>query len=907
VDQHLIFLLLGLANGAVYAALALTLVITYRSSGVVNFATGTMSLLGAYTYAFLRQGEVLIPLPGFPDTVELPVLLEFWPAALISVAVCALVGLLLYLGVFRPARSAPPVAKAVASIGVMVVLTGLFSVRVGPTGVRTDPILPSGAWTLGDVRITQDRVYFALTIVLITLVLAAAYRFTRFGLETRAAAETEKGAFVSGIAPDRVAAVNWMISAAVAGISGVLIAPIVPPTPFGYTFFIVPALAAAVLGQFQYLLPAVFSGLAIGMLQSELTYFRGQHEWLPSAGLAELVPLALVLVVLVLRAKPLPSRGVVILQTLGRAPRPQSLRNPAVLGAVGGAVALVALQGEWRTALILSMTYAIVSLSLVVVTGYAGQISLAQLTLAGVAGFTLGPLTADHGVPFPIAMLLAALGATVVGVVVLLPALRIRGLSVAVVTLTLGVAIEAVWFRNSEYVGTSGKDVEGPTLFGLDLRAQVGTDFPRLQFGLLVLAVLVVVAIGVARLRTSRLGSEMLAVRANERSAAGAGIDVVRVKLVAFAIGSFIAGLGGSLIAYFQGNVTFDAFTTFVGLSIFATAYIGGITSVSGGLFAGFLAVGGLSTRAAEALPIPNLGAWYVVISGVGLVFTIIQNPEGIVGPIHAKLAARRSVIDDTVADAEQGDARLEPMAPVEGGEVVLSTRGVRVTYGGVVAVDGVDLEARKGTIVGLIGPNGAGKTTLLDAISGFTPSEGDVVLEGRDVTRLSPHRRVRAGLGRTFQQTQLYEDLTVAENVVVGAAAASGRDAKGVEETLELLGLSSVADRPVGELSQGRRQLVAIARALVGNPDVLLLDEPAGGLDTQESQWLGQRLRRIRDTGVTIVLIDHDMHLVLNLCDAIYVLDFGKIIAHGPPSAIKGDRTVAAAYLGSTHAAVGS
>ena len=813
-------------------------------------------------------------------------------------------GLFLYVVVFRPARAAPAVAKAVASIGVMVVLTGLFAVRVGPTGVRTESILPSGTWTLGDVRITQDRVYFALTILAITLLLAAAYRFTRFGLETRAAAETEKGAFVSSINPDRVAAANWMISAAIAGISGVLIAPIVPPTPGGYTLFIVPALAAAILGQFQYMVPAVLSGLAIGMLQSELTYFQGQHEWLPSAGLAELVPLVLVLVVLVIRAKPLPSRGVVILQALGRAPRPRSVGRPATLGLVAGVVGLFALQGEWRTALITSMIFAIVSLSLVVVTGYAGQISLAQLTLAGVAGFILGPLTADYGIPFPIAPLLAALGATVVGVLILLPALRIRGLSVAVVTLTLGVAVEAIWFRNAEYVGTSGKDVTGPTLFGLDLRAQVGAEFPRVQFGLVVLAVLLGVAIGVARLRSSRLGSEMLAVRANERSAAGAGIDVVRVKLISFAIGSFIAGLGGCFIAYFQGNVTFDAFTTFVGLSIFATAYIGGITSVSGGLVAGFLAVGGLSAQAAGLLP--NLGQWYVVLSGVGLILTIVKNPEGIVGPIHAKLAARRtSATDVETAQADPAEVLLEPMEPLPGGEVVLATNGIRVAYGGVVAVDGVDLEARRGTIVGLIGPNGAGKTTLLDAMSGFTPCQGTVTLEDRDLTGLGPHRRVRAGLGRTFQQTQLYEDLSVTENVVVGAAAASHREASSVEDTLELLGLSSVADRPVGELSQGRRQLVAIARALIGNPDVLLLDEPAGGLDTRESQWLGLQLRRIRDSGVTIVLIDHDMHLVLNLCDTIYVLDFGTIIAEGSPAAIKSDRIVAAAYLGQTHAAV--
>ncbi len=774
MDQHLIFLLLGLANGAVYAALALTLVVTYRSSGVVNFATGTMALLGAYTYAFLRQGEVLVPLPFLPEAIELPVVLHFWPAALIGVAVCAATGLLLHVSVFRPVRSAPPVAKAVASIGLMLVLTAVFQIRVGPTGVRTGPILPSGTWTLGDVRITQDRVYFAITILAITLLLAAAYRFTRFGLLTRAVAESEKGSFVSGIVPDRVAAANSMISAAIAGVSGILISPIVPPTPFGYTFFIVPALAAAVLGQFQYIVTAVVGGLAIGMLQSEMTYLRGQHQWLPSAGLAELVPLVLILVVLVVRAKPLPSRGVVLLQSLGRAPRPQSVGRTAAFGAVAGAVSMFLLSGEWRSALITSMILAIVSLSLVVVTGYAGQISLAQMALAGVAGFILGPLTTDLDIPFPIAPLLAALGATVVGVVILLPALRIRGLSVAVVTLSMGVAIEAVWFRNSEYVGTSGQDVEGPSLFGVDLRAQVGTDFPRVEFGLMVLVVLVGVAVGVAALRRSRLGSEMLAVRANERSAAGAGIDVVRVKLIAFVIGSFIAGLGGSLIAYFQGNVTFDAFTVFVGLGLFATAYIGGVTSVSGGLVAGFLAAGGLNVKAFDLLPLPDFGRWYAVVSGIGLILTIVLNPEGVVGPFHAKRAARRAG-DSAVGPvrATTDEVRLEPMAPVAGGEVVLSAKGMRVAYGGVVAVDGVDLDAAQGTIVGLIGPNGAGKTTLLDAISGFTPCSGTVTLEGRELGGQSPHRRVRAGLGRTFQQTQLYEDLSVTENVVVGIAGA--------------------------------------------------------------------------------------------------------------------------------------
>ena len=294
---------------------------------------------------------------------------------------------------------------------------------------------------------------------------------------------------------------------------------------------------------------------------------------------------------------------------------------------------------------------------------------------------------------------------------------------------------------------------------------------------------------------------------------------------------------------------------------------------------------------------------YYATLGGIGLIVTVITNPEGVVGPMHRFLERRRNSGTDRTVDVTVLEAQLEPVAPVEGGEVVLSASDIRVKFGGVVAVDDATIEVRKGTIVGLIGPNGAGKTTLLDAISGFAPSSGTVAVCGHDVTKLSPYQRVRKSLGRTFQHTQLYEDLSVRENVVVGAAAAQGRQAKTVQETLELLDLAGIAERPVGELSQGRRQLVSIARALIGNPDVLLLDEPAGGLDSRESQWLGMRLRLIRDSGVSILIIDHDMHLVLNLCDSIYVLNFGKVIAYGPPSAIRSDRTVTAAYLGSAHA----
>ena len=282
-----------------------------------------------------------------------------------------------------------------------------------------------------------------------------------------------------------------MISAAVAAISGILIAPIVPLTPFGYTFFIVPALAAAVLGNFQHMVLAVVGGLAIGMVQSELAYLHGQVSWLPTSGLAELVPLLLIL-------RRVRRPGEAAAEPRRDHPADARARASAASGRPSGrrrrprsaVVALVAMQGPWRAALITSLIFGVLSLSLVVVTGYCGQVSLAQLTLAGVAGFLLAPLTTGWQVPiihttipFPIAPIVAALGATVVGVVVGLPALRIRGLPVAVVTLAFAVAIEALWFHNSDFVGTAGEAVAGPKLFGLDLRARVGADFPGCRSG----------------------------------------------------------------------------------------------------------------------------------------------------------------------------------------------------------------------------------------------------------------------------------------------------------------------------------------------------------------------------------------------------------------------------------------
>ncbi len=226
----------------------------------------------------------------------------------------------------------------------------------------------------------------------------------------------------------------------------------------------------------------------------------------------------------------------------------------------------------------------------------------------------------------------------------------------------------------------------------------------------------------------------------------------------------------------------------------------------------------------------------------------------------------------------------------------VLSTRGVSVSFGGVRALVDVDLDVPEGKLVGLIGPNGAGKTTFIDAITGFVRSRGTVELAGRDLSGLPPHERARSGLARTWQASELFDDLTVGEHVTVVGK-------RETDETLAIVGLESAADKLPAQLSQGERKLVGVARAMAAAPSVICLDEPAAGLDTTESERLGRQLRQVVDGGTAMLLVDHDMGLVLSVCDVITVLEFGEVIATGTPEEVRRDRRVVEAYLGTAGA----
>jgi branched-subunit amino acid ABC-type transport system permease component len=641
--EHISFSLLGLGSGAAYAAIAIALVLTYRSSGVINFAAASFAMYGGVTYSELRdQGHLFNPIPGLPAEIHIADHVPTLLAMFVACALTALLSVLAYVVIFRPLKHAHALSKVVASIGLMLLLQNVVGLQLDGARANSNPFFPTDVWNIGDAAVPVDRILLGMTVAVLALVLWVLYRFTKFGLQTRAAAETEEGTVLVGLSPDRIALSNWAISGAVAGLAGILVSPLVPLNPSAYVLFIVPALAVALIARFSSLWVALCAGLLLGMVQSELSILQVKTWWPKVLGtsMGDVVPFIAIVLILVLRGERLPSRGTILPTPLPEARPPRHVRSGTIILTVVGVVGLVVLTGGYRVALIQSMILAIVALSLVVVTGYTGQISLAQLTLAGIGAFFLVRISAVWGVPFPFGAILAALAVTVVGVLLGLPAVRVRGVELGMLTLAAAVAVDAFYFRNLDLLGEQ-PNVGDPHLFGLNLGIGSGIEYPRVGFGFLVLAVLVATSLGVIWLRRSRLGHDMLAVRANERAAAAVGISVARTKLAAFAIGAFLAGLAGSLMAYQSGQVSADSFAALTGVLFFVVVYLAGPTSVSGALAAGLIGPLGLMATLLDRTI--NMGRYYELITALLLVLAAIRHPEGISGWCQGVLERRRA------------------------------------------------------------------------------------------------------------------------------------------------------------------------------------------------------------------------------------------------------------------------
>ena len=648
MSDYAFFLLLGAAAGAIIAAFGLGLLITHEGSGVVNFAYGAMATWSGYVYADLRQGAYPFPIPGLPARYHFDDDVGFRWALLLSLLTSVVLGLVAFFAVFRPLLRAPALAKVVASIGLVIVFISLIEGRFPDSaGLRVDAILPREPVTFGEgITVPRDGLWLAGIVLLIAAAVWAFSRFTRWGLAIRAAAENEKGAVLLGYSPVVLAAGSFVVASSIGALVVILASPMIQLSSTVFTFgFLIPALGAALIGRFRYIWPVVFTGLAIGLVQSSFTKMQVDFSWFPQYGAREGLPFLVIIVAMVVMGEGLPDRGAVETWKLPAVPPAKvtalNVSIPVVL-AIGG---LLVLGPLWRGAIMTTMVSMVLALSLVVLTGFGGQTSLAQMAFAGVAGFALSKITTNWGVPFPLAPLLAATIAMAFGVVVGLPAVRVRATNHAISTLAGGVAITEFVFKNPKYVGdasTGGAQVPNPKLGRWDLGLILGDQASRPIFGILLVVVGVVVALAVANLRRSGSGRRMIATRSNERAAAALGISVFRTKIQVFAVSSFIAGLAGCMIAYRFGSVSDASFGTIASLTALAVAYLGGITCVSGAVTAGITATSGVAFYGISQMT-GSLGPWEALIGGVLLILTAILNPEGIAGGIRAKAAESRA------------------------------------------------------------------------------------------------------------------------------------------------------------------------------------------------------------------------------------------------------------------------
>ena len=638
MSTYLEFAVLGLGLATVYVGLGTGLLLVYRATGIVNFAQGAMAMWGVYVYATLQEsGLLVLPIGSIQVADERG--MDVWPAVAVGLVNAAVLGVLVHYLVFRPVRRAPDLAQVVVSIGLMITLQALAVIRFGPNHVPVESLFENDYVEVFGATLSQREMGMAAVMVVLALGVWAYLRFTYSGAATRAASENERGAVLMGFNPDRLALVA-MVMGALVSTAGVLMASTLTGlSPGNYTLMVVPALAVLLIARLESIGAVVLGGLALGIFQSELSLIAAKPWWpvWAKSGLDQVVPFIVIMLILFVLGKRLPARGSLQSVRLPDVALPRFRPVPiAVMLAIAVTLILV-LDDTYRFGFTTSLIISLLALSYVVITGYLGQISLAQAAFAGVAGFALAKVTASWAMPFPLAIVLCALVATLFGVAVALPAFRIRGVQLAIVTVAAALAIERFVFGNYSLTPPSGNPIGKPELFGISFAVREGRDLARPEFSFMVLAVVTLVIVMFVRIARGDTGRAFLAVRANERAAASAGIDVRRTKLMGFGVSAFIAGVAGTLLGYSHGQLSADSFSLVVGLQVFAFAYLGGITSFGGALVAGMLGPLGLIYTAMHAWF--EMGDYYHLISGLALILTAILNPSGIAGETKHQIA----------------------------------------------------------------------------------------------------------------------------------------------------------------------------------------------------------------------------------------------------------------------------
>jgi branched-chain amino acid transport system permease protein len=862
VDVFLQFTVAGLATGCIYALIASGLTVTYITSGIFNFAHGALGMIAAFTYWELTSEH------GWPQL----------PAALAVLLLLAPIMGLLIEKLMRRLHGAPTEVTLVITLGLLLAFIGLAQTRWDPGQARVLSEFFAGhqVRVLG-INITYHQVIVLLTTLAVVIGLRLFLYRTRAGIALRAVVDAPDVAALNGAAPDRVSQMGWVIGSMLASLAGVLIAPILGGLDvILLTLLVVNGYAAAIAGRLRSLPLTFGGGLALGLIES-YTIWKSPADLVSDLHVALPILFLLVMLLLVPEAR----------LTIGRTATRRPLRIPTLRESIVAAIAFAGV--GWVVSGFLSnrdlltmgrgIIMTLVMLSLVLLTGYGGQISLCQLTFVGVGAFAMGKVAGGDSI---LGLFAAVALSAVVGAIVALPALRLRGLYLALTTFAFAQVMTALFFKRDDVFSQGGAlRVGRVNLLGVSLSA------PRTWFVFLVIVV-AIAAVGMLALRRSSFGRRLVAMSDSPAACATVGLSLTNTKLMVFAASAGLAGLAGALYGGNQGSVGSFDFEVLLSLVLLLQMVIWGVDSVLGVVIAGSLVA--LFPTIEQYFPGLRGGTLQYLATGIGVIL-LSRQPGGIIRLIGDRLNTLKAALMTRRAAAERPDAdvvtrprpRPRPRSIDDAAPAVvpaLELRGIKAGYGGIEVVHGVDLIVPPASVFALLGPNGAGKSTLLKVAScQKAPTEGCVHISGVHVNGASPEAIARLGVCTIPEGRGIFANLTVVENLRM-MTFRDGVNPRDVEEKAmaRFPALRDKRQRIAGTLSGGEQQMLSMARAVATDPKLLLLDEISMGLAPLIVAQMYELVGHLAAEGFALLIVEQFAHTALQYADYAAVMTHGQI-----------------------------